>query len=254
MGKKIKDTCCLCGEVKVMTYEHVPPKATNNDKPLKMYDGLEVLASNKNEGQSLEGFRYINQQRGAGDYTLCATCNNFIGDKYNQEYKRLVNDLEELIKYASNENPYMIEVKTKPMDLMAIFKQIMAMFCSISSTCANDKKLREFILDEMSTDFDFEKYRVYLYGVHKYSKFGRIVGDSVIVKENKQNLMLSEISLFPIGLILSMGKINSAIENDIKGVDITSFATFCYGEENQIELNIPVQIISSEVVCRFDND
>lgn len=251
MKKKIMGKCCICGKIKEMTYEHVPPKATFNSKPIKMYNGIDILASSKSSAQGLEGFKYVNQQRGAGDYTLCASCNNFIGDKYNPEYKNFINDIGEIIKCADNENEFNIDGVTKPIDLMAIFKQIMAMFCSISLTCANDKNLTDFILDEKSTDFDSKKYKVYLYGVHKKSKWGRIVGDTIRIAENGNSVVVSEISFFPIGLVLEINESGKSHGFEIQGTDINVFAKYDYGDKNSIEINIPVHIVSSEVVCQF---
>jgi len=39
MAKRPKGVCCLCGEVKRLTYEHIPPKSAYNDYPV-LYKSL----------------------------------------------------------------------------------------------------------------------------------------------------------------------------------------------------------------------
>ena len=69
--------CHLCGKYAELTFEHVPPKSANNKDRAKLLTGKEIFDTKKlRTGESL---RYINQQQGAGNYTLCKECNNNTG-------------------------------------------------------------------------------------------------------------------------------------------------------------------------------
>lgn len=49
MGKTKRGICCICGEEKELTYEHIPPKAAFNHFNLKLYDFYSyVTQNNKN--------------------------------------------------------------------------------------------------------------------------------------------------------------------------------------------------------------
>ncbi|WP_373265983.1 hypothetical protein [Hungatella hathewayi] len=241
--------CRLCGKYGELSYEHLPPKAAFNNKPTKMYNGIDILTNNKKTGNGFADICYENQQKGAGGYTLCSTCNNITGAKYNIEYQKFVNALGNIILSTDNDLPYNISFTSNPLDCLAIFKQIMSMFCSISDTCSFDTNLCDFILDENSTSFNSSKYQLYIYGVHKASKIGRICGDTILLKQNGDKIKLSEISYFPIGLILDMT--NCQHSYNIKGCDITDLSKFRYGEKNQIEMSMPIHIVNSEIISSF---
>ena len=89
--KKKFGKCHLCGKYEELTFEHVPPKSANNKDRAKLLTGKEIFDTKKlRTGESL---RYINQQQGAGNYTLCKECNNNTGDWYAKEYIKFANEI-----------------------------------------------------------------------------------------------------------------------------------------------------------------
>src|SRR5215471_1282859 len=64
-----------------MTYEHTPPRAAFNDERLFVY-GLDHWLR-RDEEHGMQGGRQ--EQRGAGGYVLCSTCNNNTGTWYGYE-------------------------------------------------------------------------------------------------------------------------------------------------------------------------
>lgn len=42
MAKKVKGTCCICGQETDLTFEHIPPRAAFNRFNLRMYDFLDT--------------------------------------------------------------------------------------------------------------------------------------------------------------------------------------------------------------------
>lgn len=58
--------CRLCGELKEMTFEHIPPRSAFNDNQ-KLFTSIQ---------DHLDGHRYKKYPRGIGKYSLCQECNN----------------------------------------------------------------------------------------------------------------------------------------------------------------------------------
>jgi hypothetical protein len=73
MAKQTRPTgiCHLCGQVKVLSFEHVPPEKAFNDKPAFLIPFEEAIhLGPDDEPQS----KPIKLQRGMGGYTLCDSC------------------------------------------------------------------------------------------------------------------------------------------------------------------------------------
>jgi 5-methylcytosine-specific restriction endonuclease McrA len=78
-------TCRVCREnAPELTFEHVPPQAAFNNERTSVY-GLDDWLERGEDGL-LSGGRI--EQRGAGDYTLCAECNSNTGSWYGNELRR----------------------------------------------------------------------------------------------------------------------------------------------------------------------
>ena len=92
MAKKYYGQCCICGRESELTFEHIPPRAAFNQFALKQYDFWNYLLHSNT--------RYIPSQRGAGKYSLCASCNNLTGEWYGS----VVNYLYEEIKITKEEH------------------------------------------------------------------------------------------------------------------------------------------------------
>jgi hypothetical protein len=72
----------LCGIEKELTFEHVPPRATGNNIPQKLYNGADLITDENRAPWDTRGLKYLNAQKGRGGYTLCAECNNTTGHRY----------------------------------------------------------------------------------------------------------------------------------------------------------------------------
>jgi hypothetical protein len=73
--KKIIDVCHICGVNGKLSFEHVPPRAAfNNRRVVKVgFDDAAHLGPDQVPRGQI-------QQRGAGAYTLCESCNNWTGN------------------------------------------------------------------------------------------------------------------------------------------------------------------------------
>ncbi len=80
-----RGTCRICGRnVAELTFEHVAPRAALNNEQTRVY-GIDDWMRRGDDGLLTAGRV---EQRGAGDYTLCADCNNKTGSWYGTELRR----------------------------------------------------------------------------------------------------------------------------------------------------------------------
>ena len=92
MSRIIKEKCRLCGEIKPLTFEHVPPKSAFNNRSVKLITGHELF---KEEYENRlpwedEGLYGKIQQKGRGGDYLCQECNNNVGSWYVPGYLKFI--------------------------------------------------------------------------------------------------------------------------------------------------------------------
>src|SRR3712207_733867 len=75
--------CHICGASGPLTFEHVPPQKAFNNKPVIV---LPFDASHLGPDPLAHGAKGRVQQRGLGDYTLCARCNSVTGSWYGGDF------------------------------------------------------------------------------------------------------------------------------------------------------------------------
>jgi hypothetical protein len=80
--KHIVGACHLCGDHTKLSFEHVPPKAAFNDRPVVQVS-IEKLIKKESDLDNISGKTF---QRGAGGYTLCEKCNSLTGGWYGPAY------------------------------------------------------------------------------------------------------------------------------------------------------------------------
>src|SRR5215208_1711456 len=68
--------CHLCGQLKRLSFEHIPPKSAFNDNQ-RLFQTMRDL---------MEGRPYSRFRRGIGSYSLCVRCNNLTGGWYGEAF------------------------------------------------------------------------------------------------------------------------------------------------------------------------
>lgn len=232
--------CALCGKESELTFEHIPPRAAFNNTPAKMINGETLLQKGNRHPWDLEGLPYSNRQRGFGNYTLCASCNNNTGAWYADAYisiaqvaiKVLLEDL------APDKNTLVIQ-NTYP---LRFIKQIVSMFCSVNSNMPIDD-LRQFVLDKNATGIDRNKYKLHMYFTKEaktraipYSVKGLLGNDTGLCQG------LSEITVPPLGFIMYFDPVD---EWSFDGFDITHFAECKYDDLAEMRLPLCVYKVNS---------
>jgi hypothetical protein len=192
--KKIQGNCALCGEFKKLSFEHVPPAAAFNDKPI-FIQGHEHLM---NEKSYLFG-KKMKSNKGFGGYTLCEPCNNNTGDWYARDFAEFAHQGMEIIKKTKPQ--YIIQglYTIKPLN---VIKQILTMFMSAdkSGHLRSQKDLVEFLMNKESVGMP-EKYSVFLYS--NLSQKKRMMGYSIVYNPKLGIQKWSEINFHPFGYLLA---------------------------------------------------
>lgn len=237
--KKVEGICHLCGEYKNLTFEHIPPKKANNRKNAKLLTGKEIFNIKKlKTGKSL---RYINQQQGAGDYTLCKECNNNTGNWYASEYIKFANEITYILTNEINiDKAKGIGLDSEKLYFQRIIKQVLCMFLSTIQPeyIMQFRDIREYVLNRYSNNFDINKYRVSMYLLKKYeiSHSGVM---SVVVNDNDRLFIrkVAIMNLYPIGFIL---EINPPDKEMADTTNITKFTTLRYDELKKVVMTFSI--------------
>lgn len=239
MKKEIIDNCHICGKLKGLSWEHIPPKSSGNKITIKYYTADELLAKDVLSGETdLNNKRFHLSQNGLKMQTICDDCNNVTGSYYVPAYSNLSN----LIRYAlsainqiDNLNKSIkIQCKVKPLNFL---KEVIAMFCSIlPQYTVNLYKFGDYVLNKEQQDFENNNFDIYMYWsttIKGYYKYIPITG---IFNPYKGYTGCSEISAPPLGFILSLKP-----DTKIKLPSLKKMKDFKYDEV--VELSFSTQLL-----------
>ncbi len=230
-SKKVYGNCSICGNHAKLTYEHVPPESAFNDRPVLVAEFEAVINQVPGERPS----KYQVRQRGSGNYTLCDSCNTKTGDWYAKHYAYWCYQAMELILKSRGRPTLLYPYKIFP---LAVFKQIMTMFCSINGPGFADRhpELVDFLLCKERMYLD-PKYSVFAYLNVEGTSLRRagLTGIGDVLNTGRFNL-ISEISHPPFGFVLALA--GGAPDNRL--VDIGFFARYAYEELATIHMKLPV--------------
>jgi hypothetical protein len=244
--------CQICGKVTKLTFEHIPPHATNNKYPVKLLtpESIEkLLTDNDRMPWKTDNLKYINLQRGMGLYSLCKDCNNLTGAYYGEEYTGVTN---EVLHYYSQHKAeiedstnFESQIKFHP---LRFIKQVLSMFCSTTPNLSVEyPKIRSLILnkDEVCSDPDF-KISMYLLKNSIYLSTGKMVM-LYGVEDKIFNRIISEMDIYPFGFVLDYNKNIS----DHRFCDITSFLNYRYEDEATMQIVLPIYSKYSPIALDF---
>ena len=223
--------CALCGREGPLSYEHTPPREAFNDKRVRTITGddyLKVIA----EGD-MTGAKYMEKQRGQGEYSLCPECNSLTGGLYGKEYVKFVKEIKGLMRSSAVKEGMELIVDTSEIYPLRIIKQIISMFCSVNQTY-DLRELREFVLNRDL--IGLSNYRVGIWGyVGNISRSSPFVGLGQFGK--KDIVLFSEIVSDPIGIFLVKER---TMEFPASCCDITCFAQCNYNFKGRVRMEIPI--------------
>ena len=222
--KKIEGNCALCGEFGKLSFEHVPPEAAFNNKPIYVQSHEHLTEQN-----SYIYGKKMRSPKGFGGYTLCKTCNNNTGDWYARDFTEFAHQGMEIIQKIEPQYIITGTYKIKPLN---VIKQILTMFMSAdkSGYLQSQKDLVEFLLNKELVGVP-EKYGIYLYFTLSAKK--RMMGYSVVNDPSLGIQKWSEINFQPFGYLLT-DESKPAHEHMC---DITSFGDIEYDKELSVEIS-----------------
>lgn len=217
--------CRLCGEHRKLTFEHIPPRGAYNDQAIRI-QGYDQLM----DEQSIHYGKYSKAPRGSGKYALCPPCQTQTGDWYARHYIKFAKEVyRNLDTRGLRHHSYVIQP-------FRVLKHALTMFACVESTSGivSRKDYQRYLLDPKCRQRP-SGIRVYFYC--NVSGISRLNGWSMQRMENGVIIQCSEVSSFPIGLLLSYdgAKPFPWLE------DITDFST--YGEDEVAEVRIRPYIL-----------
>jgi hypothetical protein len=188
-------------------------------------------------------------QRGAGKYTLCATCNSNTGAWYVPPYLRWAS---QGWRNAYHFYPY---VAHQPFEIepLAVAKQVMAMFASACGPGFFEKNsdLVRFVLNRTQTGLP-PHIRLFAYYVHANSSASRQSGitGNMNFEVSHQTYVYSEIAFPPFGYVMCL----NSPPPDPRLVEITAMAGFSAGKTHTLSLKLPALQVNSVLPGDFRSD
>jgi hypothetical protein len=232
MGRKAKvcGVCRICGIEDELSYEHVPPKGAYNNRPVLGFDGR-VLFEHGLDPERKFGTHY---QRGAGEYTLCARCNNLTGHWYGPQYiEWCFAGMQVLLRTGGQPRA----IHFSQLEPLAIIKQVVTMFFSANGERFRKAQpwLEKFVRHRQAKHLPGD-IRVFAY--YTLSLTARRIGVAGAINlASGETRVMSEVSHPPFGYLMMFG----ALPPDRNLFDISHFANFDLGEKADIYTELPVR-------------
>lgn len=226
--KTILGVCHLCGEYTKLSFEHVPPKAAFNDRPV-VNANIEMLIKKEAD---LDSFTGKTNQRGAGGYTLCEKCNSLTGTWYGPAYVEWIYQVSRVLLFSKGGPSLYYLYRIFP---LRVIKQIICMFFS-----ANGEKFREaqqnlvrFVLNKEDRFLDPAIHIFCFYSPSARSRQSGVSG--VLNIETHSHKIISEIVFPPMGYVMSL---NQEIPDE-RLFDISFFSMYRYNDWKEFGLRLP---------------
>jgi hypothetical protein len=221
--------CKLCLAEGKLTFEHIPPEAAGNDQKVISAAFEEWFSPTKWTGKGAQ------QQRGAGDHTLCADCNNRVtGRWYVPEYVKWAQAALGLLQSIPPEAK-MAELEINGGFPLRFIKQVVAMLFSVNSIefAQKNRELAKFVLERDAVGLP-EGHEVYLALVR--GRMMRGVGLAGVLDTASGNSYgITEVAFPPFGHSMRIGEITPEPLGRI-----TEFATVGYDDRRKVVLRVLV--------------
>lgn len=218
------DMCNICGQVKELTWDHVPPKSSGNC--------IEINVNPLYKGLPTENNYQKKYQNGIKFRSLCRECNSNLLSRYDNAYKDFIEDIKRLME-TSITLPQTVQILVEINKVLrAICGHILAAKNHYDNVNTVDIELRKYVLDERhEIDSNFKLY----YWVYPY-KTVCIVRDAIVKSySNKVNFPqkpFSSIASFPMAFVLE-----SEADDSCGLMDLFKFATRDINETVKIPLD-----------------
>lgn len=240
--------CRLCGQLKEMSAEHIPPRHAFNSTTVKVLPYNDVLLSTCGEDDrmpwDIQGLNGSLQQGGYKKYCLCHACNNNTGQWYMRSYTDLAKTIHQMIKNEGLSVGSSYSFAIKDIYPLRVYKAMMTLICDVNYDCFGDESLRQFLLSKTDKRINISKYSLYMFLVS--AQMPRICGLSAKanIYHPENTVYVSEIASYPIGFALYIDKPKNYSPF---GLNVDAFASFDYDEKCEIKfIGMPYLDINSQ--------
>lgn len=238
-----EERCRICGEIKRLTFEHIPPKASGNNKPAKIVTGEQVITSDRNPWD-INGLRYTLQQRGMGKPVLCECCNNITGSWYADAFKSFYFQIPFVRVDPVDPKCSLIELTFSEIYPLRVMKQITSMFMGICGAHLGDEypEMREFVLSRKAKQLDFSKYRFSFFVRKGDFRNPQQLAQFVSLRQTSNGYQHNRVSYIdtPTVEFLFEEQVNGKLTDDLLGIDLRQFANdFNYNDCATLKVLMP---------------
>lgn len=144
MKKTIEGYCRICGEHRLLTDDHIPPKACGNTMPVELHMNL----------------KNTYKQNGLNTRTICSECNNErLGAIYDKDLLKLYNSILPILKLGSRLNA---KYSITELNTQNLIKSLLGHILAAKFMDEND--LLEMVSKPLSDEGVFTNYRNYFLG------------------------------------------------------------------------------------------
>ena len=232
MGRKhVTGECRLCGIVKTLTFEHVPPEAAFNNYPRFHPNTREMIDARYRGGPAPST---VEEPRGSGAYTLCGDCNNRRGARYAREFV----DWAVFWQGALDSEPSAdVITAASRCRRSRIIKQLalMGLCSSPPKTGSINDGVRRFVYTAPATGLPSD-IRVFV-ALTRDKDARQAGGVGKLNTETGVASIFSEVAFAPFVSVMTLGGTPAP---DQRLVDVTFFARATYNEQGTTSLTLPV--------------
>lgn len=231
--------CRICGRVRPLSFEHVPPESAFNDSGM-LLSTIGAWIVKQQGGKTRD--RY--QQHGGGVYSLCEPCNNNTGSWYGCEYVRWAKRIMPIVAQwpASQAVGLFAMTACHPLRLL---KQAVTMFLAVGTEGFTDKHpaLRRFVLDKTAAHLPPE-YEFYM-NFYRGPEIRTIPLAGRVKFETGAQDALGEVAFPPMAFVMTF----ESPPRDIPG-RITHFASYRF--EQVADVLIPMVVAEGHTIYPED--
>jgi hypothetical protein len=234
---KLEGQCWLCGRWRELTREHIPPRSAFNNHPILLY----TVEENVRRTGRIEWAGRV--EKGLVVRSLCGECNSRGGGQYGSHYADFIARVAPAVERARDREQIIISGVQRP---LSILKQIMQTFVSANGPdfVAANPWIRRFIRDSKNKEWPQSLF-AYLFATN--SRECRKSGLSAFYDFGEKRIRtVAEFSFWPLGMVLSFDPLD-----DYPLTPIHQWASFDYGWERQLDLNLTVNPTSSAYALDF---
>jgi hypothetical protein len=233
--QKVIEHCRVCGLLKEMSEEHIPPQSAYNDQ--------QVMFKTLQDEFGFSGKRYSKSPNGIKRYSICETCNNSIGGDYGTAFVEWTRQACIWLDKLGGQNALFLHYDIKPLN---VIKQIMTMTLAVSSEQRRGyyEELRRFVFNRHQKYLPLD-LRVYVYFKRENTpRFSDMEGVIFRTDIGAIEYVNAEIALPPLGYCItstSPKKKGRSIAEHEGLYEITWFSEYAYNEMSRVWLRLPIK-------------